>query len=113
MDSCFWACPYELVAFDFSKPMALPYEEADRWAGDLLHVDGFDEDGRLTWTYERDVRLPDGTPYDELSDVETAELLNADGHYLPGVPGTQRYRARWIEGTPFDSTVIEPLDPSM
>lgn len=38
VDGCYWACPYELVVFDFSKPMALPLVEVARIAdyGDFV-----------------------------------------------------------------------------
>jgi hypothetical protein len=108
VDGCYWAAPYELVAFDFSVPMHLPYLELHRWAGDLATVDGFDEHGVLTWTFDREVRISDGKFYDELTEEEEAELLDADGrHYLPGVFGSNTYRARWQTGTPFESTDID------
>lgn len=43
VEGCYWACPYELVFFDFSNPSMLPlpelsradfYEVAEGWAGD-------------------------------------------------------------------------------
>lgn len=43
VEGCYWACPYELVFFDFSNPCMLPlpelsradfYEVAEGWAGD-------------------------------------------------------------------------------
>jgi len=109
VDGCYWACPYELVAFDFSTPLELPYVELHRWSGDIAEVAGFDADGTLTWTFGRDVRLPDGKPHDDLSDAEEAELLDGDGKYLSGVLGTQNYQARWTADQPFESTTVEPI----
>jgi hypothetical protein len=112
VDGCFWARPYELVAFNFSQPMQLPFAELHRWSGDLHTVDGFDAHGLLKWTFEREVRLSDGKPYVDLTDDEESGLLGADGNYLPGLLGTQTYRARWHAGTPFDSTEIEFIESS-
>jgi len=36
VDGCYWACPYELVFFDFAEPMALPLKE-------LARIDDFEE----------------------------------------------------------------------
>lgn len=30
VDGCYWACPYELVFYDFSNPMGIPYKELFR-----------------------------------------------------------------------------------
>lgn len=30
VDGCYWACPYELVFYDFSSPMSVPYKELFR-----------------------------------------------------------------------------------
>ncbi|WP_143758998.1 hypothetical protein [Paenibacillus odorifer] len=30
IDGCYWACPYELVFYDFSNPMNMPYNELFR-----------------------------------------------------------------------------------
>lgn len=104
VDGCYWANPYELVAFDFSQPMGLPYVELYRWVGDLDVVDGFDEQGNLTWTFEQEVRASDGKPVADLTEAEDSEVLDDHGHYVPGVFATQTYRSQWRAGTPFEST---------
>ena len=30
VDGCYWACPYETVVYDFSKPRKQPYKELSR-----------------------------------------------------------------------------------
>jgi hypothetical protein len=30
VDGCYWACPYEIVFFDFANPASLPLPEIDR-----------------------------------------------------------------------------------
>lgn len=104
IDGCIWAGPYELVAFDFTRLLALPYPELHRWTGDLGTVDGFDDTGTLSWTFTVDVRMSDGKPCAELTDDEDAELLDDTGKYRPDAFGTHTYRARWRHGEPFAST---------
>jgi hypothetical protein len=110
VDGCFWACPYELVAYDFTRPLELPYAELHRWPGELCDVQGFDEQGSLRWTFTRGVRASDGKPEEGLTQLEVDGLLDADGRYRPGALGTQTYRAQWRHGEPFASTQIVPLD---
>jgi hypothetical protein len=109
VDGCVWACPYELVAFDFSDPLNLPYPELHRWVGDLRTIEGFDANGTLTWTTDEEVRLSDGKPYRDLTDEEEAELLDEAGKYIPGMLGERTYRARWRQGQPFESTEMTCL----
>jgi len=75
VDGCYWACPYEIVFFDFSKPDCLPYEEYLR-VGSVIDCDGWTDDGRFKLTTEMFVRKSDGCPYDDLSDAEQDELDN-------------------------------------
>jgi hypothetical protein len=30
VEGCYWVCPYEIVLYDFSRPLALPYSELSR-----------------------------------------------------------------------------------
>lgn len=107
VDGCFWGCPYELVAFDFSQPLRLPYAQLYRWSGELDVVDGFDEHGWLTWTFGRTVRRRDAMPLDELSDEDERELLDDEGRYVAEALEFRSFRARWRAGTPFESTDTE------
>lgn len=52
VDGCYWACPYELVVYDISEPMILPFKELTRisdfhdvkgWASSNL-FEYYDED---------------------------------------------------------------------
>lgn len=78
VDGCYWACPYEVVFFDFSRPDELPYREYFR-VGDLVDCEGWQEDGRFRLRREVEVRKSDGRAYEDLTDDEQDELDNGDG----------------------------------
>lgn len=53
VDGCYWACPYELVIYDFSEPLRSPLPELAR-IEDLGDTQGWREDGSFAY------RLDDG-----------------------------------------------------
>ncbi len=77
VEGCYWACPYEVVFFDFAEPDLLPYKE-------LLRVDGLDtcngwlDENTFRMTLEIHVRKADSRPYNELSDNEQDEMDEND-----------------------------------
>lgn len=75
VEGCYWACPYEAVFFDFTKPEALPYKELLR-AGSDMECEGWLDNDRFKLAREVRVRKADGRPYDELSEAEQDELDN-------------------------------------
>ncbi len=78
VDGCYWACPYEVVFFDFSNPDELPYREYLR-ISDLMDCHGWLDASRFKLTREIEIRKADGRPYEELSEAEQDELdENAD-----------------------------------
>lgn len=83
VDGCYWACPYEIVFFDFTKPEDLPYKEYLR-VGDLVGCDGWLDNNSFRLTREIQIRKADGRPYDELSEAEQDELDQNDelGEYV-------------------------------
>lgn len=111
VEGCYWACPYMIVAFDFSDPLALPYPVL-HLSEDLVKVEGFDADANFTWTTSVDVRISDSTPIDDLSADETAALRGSDRRFLPDSVATQRHRHTWRPGTPLSeiSTQLIGLD---
>lgn len=78
VDGCYWACPYEIVFFDFTKPDELPYQEFLR-VGDLTECDGWLDNNHFKLTREIEIRKADGRPYEELSEPEQDELDNGEG----------------------------------
>ena len=54
VDGCYWGCPYELVLFDFTQPMQLPYAEIKQWP--VFEVKGFQPDGSFQFRYLAKVR---------------------------------------------------------
>ncbi|MEM7221949.1 MAG: hypothetical protein AAF495_03155 [Pseudomonadota bacterium] len=73
VDGCYWACPYEIVFFDFTTPDDLPYREYLR-LGDLADSDGWLNNDAFKFTQEIEVRKSDGRPYEELSEAEQDQL---------------------------------------
>ena len=70
VDGCYWACPYEVVFYDFLDPSCLPLPEIDRCDGITDPVIGWVDDETFVFTVNYDVRKSDGKKYVELSDAE-------------------------------------------
>lgn len=77
VDGCYWACPYEVVLFDFREPMKLPLPELERW-DEAEGFESWETEGRLLLSRTIDVRKSDGKPYDDLTDAEQDAMKNED-----------------------------------
>lgn len=108
VDGCYWACPYELVVYDFRQPMELPYTELHRWPSGPIEGDGFQPDGSLVWTYEATVRKSDGKALDELTDEDTDLLVDDKGHFVEDLLDEVKIRAVWRPGAELSTTVVRP-----
>jgi hypothetical protein len=95
VDGCIWACPYELVIFDFTDPMALPYTELYRAPLWEVHDGGFLPDGSISWSSNVEVRTSDGKPLDDLDKHETEALLDENQHYRMELIGEISTRRIW------------------
>ncbi len=73
VDGCYWACPYEIVFFDFTNPEVLPYKEYLR-VGEITDCAGWLDNDRFKLTREVQIRKSDGRPYEDLSEPEQDEL---------------------------------------
>ena len=73
VDGCYWACPYEIVLFDFQTPDELPYREFARGEG-VQTCEGWTDNETFVFVQERDVRASDGKDYYSLSETEQAAL---------------------------------------
>ncbi|WP_444996725.1 hypothetical protein [Aliikangiella sp. IMCC44359] len=73
VDGCYWACPYEIVLFDFTNPDKLPYKEFHRSKG-ILEVEGWSPNNKFVFSREIEVRSSDGIPYDSLSEEEQNQI---------------------------------------
>ena len=99
VEGCVWACPYELVLFDFTKPMSLPYKEIKRWpkdesyTQDLDKVLGFNPDGSFAFTFEEEVRRLDNKPV-RLLTKEEQEILSEAENYND-VIRYRKYKTIW------------------
>ncbi|MHC1782473.1 MAG: hypothetical protein AB9891_06885 [Anaerolineaceae bacterium] len=75
VDGCYWACPYELVVFDFRNPENLPYPELARFEA-LDGCDGWKDNDTFVLRREITIRKSDGVDYDSLSEQEQEILEN-------------------------------------
>ncbi|HJW30501.1 MAG TPA: hypothetical protein VJ508_14815 [Saprospiraceae bacterium] len=73
VEGCVWACPYDLVVYDFANPEQLPLPELAR-IENIANCSGWKDNS--TFIYERsfDVRASDGTPFEQLSEEEVDRL---------------------------------------
>lgn len=73
VDGCYWACPYEVVFYDFRSPDDLPLAELDR-IGSLDSCEGWSDNDTFVLTRDVEFRLSDGAPYESLTDEEQEPL---------------------------------------
>lgn len=73
VDGCFWACPYEIVFYDFRTPDELPYKVLGRVSG-LRECEGWLDNDSFALSREVEFRKSDGTPYEQLSEEEQQAL---------------------------------------
>lgn len=72
---CYWACPYEVVFFDFRNPEQLPLPEVDRIDG-LDDCEGWLDNATFVLTREIECRKSDGASYESLTPEEQDALDN-------------------------------------
>ncbi len=90
VDGCYWACPYEVVFFDFSNPAVLPLPEIERCNGVTDPVIGWVDNDTFAFSVYYDIRKSDGARYDDLSEEEQ-NALDAD----PSQMGDATERFEW------------------
>ncbi len=88
VDGCYWACPYEIVFFDFSNPSVLPLPEIERCEGVTDPVIGWTDNDTFAFTVSYGVRKSDGVKYQNLSEEEQ-DVLDKDLSQLGNV--TERF----------------------
>lgn len=76
VDGCFWACPYEVVLFDFRKPAQLPLREMARM-DNLTDCEGWSDNDTFVFSREVEFRKSDGAAYESLPSEEQ-DRLDAD-----------------------------------
>jgi hypothetical protein len=80
VDGCVWACPYELMFYDFREPDNLPYKELGRI--DLLReCEGWLDNETFALIREVEIRKSDEVPYEQLSEEEQ-KILQADSSLI-------------------------------
>lgn len=76
VDGCYWACPYDLVFYDFREPDKLPYLEMARF-DNLNDSDGWLDNDTFVLSREVEFRKSDGVAYEKLSEKEQ-DILDKD-----------------------------------
>lgn len=77
VDGCYWACPYEVVLYDFTEPLKLPYKVLERW-DEAEGFESWETEGKLLLSRTVEVRKSDGKVLYELPDDES-DKAEADG----------------------------------
>ena len=90
VDGCYWACPYELVLYDFTEPDILPLSELSR-TEDLMESEGWLNENTFVLTREVECRKSDGKPYKGLNEEEQ-DRLDSDARLV-------EYRVERLEVT--------------
>ncbi len=80
VEGCYWACPYDIVFFDFRNPDELPFRELYR-IDDIGEIKGWDENNNFILEREIEIRKSDGKIYNELTDEEQ-EILDNDSKLI-------------------------------
>jgi len=88
VDGCYWACPYEIVFFDFANPFVLPLPEIERCDGVTDPVIGWIDNDTFAFTVSYGIRKSDGLKYQDLSEEEQ-NVLDKDLSQLGEV--TERF----------------------
>jgi hypothetical protein len=102
VDGCYWACPNELVIYDFTQPMELPYRELHRAPVWEVHDGGFLPDGSISWSSTDAVRKSDGKPIDDLDEAEDEALLDEDRRYRMELLDQVTFRRTWRPDSTID-----------
>jgi len=65
---CYWGAPYDLVFFDFSKPLSLPFKELSVYdaPSDFIWIDNNSGEAVVT----KEIRISDGKLMNDLEDEE-------------------------------------------
>jgi hypothetical protein len=73
VEGCYWACPNEVVFYDFRTPDKLPYQELGR-ISDTLNITGWTDNNIFQVQQGIHTRKSDGARYDELSETEQDKI---------------------------------------
>jgi hypothetical protein len=88
VDGCYWACPYDVVLYDFRDPEHLPFRELARVSDVADRCEGWMDNESFVLKREVELRRSDGVPYESLEEDEQA-VLDAD-------PGLVEYRTETV-----------------
>lgn len=75
VEGCYWACPNDIVFYDFRTPDKLPYQELGR-ISDTSTVTGWTDNNTFQVQQHIQLRKNDGARYDDLSEEEQYKMDN-------------------------------------
>jgi len=73
VEGCIWACPYELVFYDFRTPDALPFRELGR-VSDTMRCEGWIDNETFMLSVQVAYRKSDGIAHNQPSEDEQQTL---------------------------------------
>ncbi len=94
VDGCYWACPYEIVFFDFADPEQLPLLELGRITN-VLDGSSWIDNQSFKALQEVEFRLSDGMAYKSLTETEQ-EILDSEVN----VTGSRKEERIWSRSNP-------------
>jgi hypothetical protein len=74
VEGCYWACPTEIVFYDFQNPEDLPLRELSRVSIIADRCEGWIDNETFVLKRRVKLRKSDGAPYETLDEVERAAL---------------------------------------
>lgn len=78
VDGCYWACPYQLMIYDFTEPERLPYREVES-IHSLETILEWKNEKELEYLIEIECRKSDGKLINELDEQIIEELEKVPG----------------------------------
>jgi len=78
VEGCVWACPYEILIFDFSEPDVLPYKLLSDIDEGFFGLKRWHDEDNLEVENEIDIRKSDGKLFRDLTEEERETAVEKD-----------------------------------
>ena len=80
VEGCIWAAPYDLVFYDFSEPLNLPFPEVGR-INEIGKVIGWESETVFAIEHEFTARKSDNRRFESLSESEQDEYYKNESAF--------------------------------